>query len=106
MDLAGKVAFVTGVRRIGSAIAVALAKGGADVAVTYRTSRQQAEDAALEVRAAGRRALVLRADLSQPRDIESVVSEAAQALGGIDVLVNVASIYGSKPVASADAADW
>jgi NAD(P)-dependent dehydrogenase (short-subunit alcohol dehydrogenase family) len=106
MDLAGKTAFVTGVRRIGSAIAVALAKAGTDVAVTYRNSREQAEGAARLIEAAGRRALVLRADLTQPGDVDSAVNGAADAFGGIDVLVNVASIYGTTPLGAADASDW
>jgi NAD(P)-dependent dehydrogenase (short-subunit alcohol dehydrogenase family) len=106
IDLRGKVAFVTGAKRLGRAVAVALGRAGADVALTYRSSRAEVEAAAAEIEALGRRALALRVDLADPGQVDEAVRTAAGALGGIDVLVNAASIYRRRALEAADAADW
>src|SRR5437867_1267370 len=106
MDLNGKVAFVNGTKRIGSAIAVGLARAGADVAVTYRTSRGEADAAARAIEALGRRSLSLQLDLASPRQVEEAIGSAASRLGGLDVLINVASIYRKAPPDLSIAADW
>jgi NAD(P)-dependent dehydrogenase (short-subunit alcohol dehydrogenase family) len=73
-DLGGKWALVTGASRgIGAACAVSLAARGADVAVHYHESQEAAEGTAAQVEALGRRALLLKADLSQPSEIASLL---------------------------------
>lgn len=106
MDLPGKVALVTGTKRIGAVVAIELARGGADVALVYRTSRAEADDAANTIRDLGRRALVLQANLREPDACERVVDETVDALGRLDVLVNMASIYIPRPVDEITVDEW
>jgi NAD(P)-dependent dehydrogenase (short-subunit alcohol dehydrogenase family) len=106
MDLTGKAALITGGKRIGLAVAGALAARGADVAVSSARSRAEAEEAADGVRAAGRRAAVLQADLSSPDACRTVVAGAVDAFGRLDILVNMASVYARKPFAELGLADW
>ncbi len=97
---------VTGTRRLGRAVAAALARDGADVAVTWRSARGEAEEAAAEVRASGRRALVLELDIEDAERIEQAVARIVAELGGVDILVNVASIYEKVSVDKSGAGDW
>jgi hypothetical protein len=92
---AGTVALVTGAAlRLGAAISRRLAAGGADLVLHCRASREAAEELAAEVRAAGRRAWVLAADLDDPAMAEALLPRAAEAAGGpVTVLVNNASIF-------------
>jgi NAD(P)-dependent dehydrogenase (short-subunit alcohol dehydrogenase family) len=106
MDIQGKAALVTGTKRIGRAVAIALGREGSDVALTYRSSREEAESAVREIEAMGRRAMALKADASDHREVESAVAAAAERFGGLDILINVASIYRRKPLDQAGAADW
>jgi 3-oxoacyl-[acyl-carrier protein] reductase len=92
-DLSGRVALVTGGSRgIGAAIALALAKSGAKVAVNYRERTQEAEAIASTITASGGRAMSVRADVSQSADVTRMVAEVTTALGPIDILVNNAGI--------------
>src|ERR1043166_4195091 len=95
MDLSGKVALVTGTRRIGAVVAEALGAAGVDVALVYHRSRAEADAAAEKIRARGRRAHVVQGDLSQPGDCDAVVQSTAGELGRLDILVNMASLYPS-----------
>ena len=106
MELNGRVALITGGKRIGSVVAIELARGGADTAVVYRQSRAEAEETAAAVRGLGRRALVLKADLRDPEACERVVDETVETLGRLDVLVNMASIYRTKAFDDLTVADW
>lgn len=106
MTLRDRVVLVTGGRRIGRVVARELAVRGADVALGYRGSRQEADDTAAEVRAAGRRAVVARADVSRAADCEALVSAADQEFRRLDVLVHMASIYGPRPFDELTEADW
>ena len=106
MDLSGRVALITGGRRIGAVVTSELARGGADVALVYRRSRTEAEETAAAVRALGRRAFLVQADLSAPESCQRIVDETVDALGRIDVLVNMASIYISKPIDDVTVDDW
>ena len=106
MDLRDKVALITGGKRIGAAVAVALAERGADVALSYSRSKAEADKVVELVRAAGRRAHAIQADVSQPDACDALVSSATGALGGIDILVNMASVYASKPFDQLTVADW
>jgi len=106
MDLSGRVALLTGGRRIGAVVAAELARRGADVALVYRASRTEAEETAAAVREAGRRALVLQADLTSAEACERVVADTVGELGRLDVLLNLASRYQQKALDELTAADW
>jgi NAD(P)-dependent dehydrogenase (short-subunit alcohol dehydrogenase family) len=106
MDLQNKVALITGARRIGAVVAAQLAARGVDVALGYSRSREEVEQAARSVRASGRRAEVFAADLSQPAGCDQLVETAAEALGRLDILINMASVYVNRPFDELTAADW
>lgn len=106
MTLPGRVALITGGKRIGAVVARRLAEAGADVAVAYNRSRKEAEDAVASVRALGRRAEALQADVSDAGACATLVDRAAAILGRLDLLINMASIYEAKPLAETAAADW
>ena len=89
VDLTNKVAVITGGRRIGLVVAGQLAARGVDVALSYARSRDEAEQAARGVRASGRRAEIVQADLSQPAGCQALISTAAEKLGRIDILVGL-----------------
>lgn len=106
MDLKDKVALITGGKRIGRVVATQLAARGMDVALGYARSKAEAEQAAADVRVAGRRAAIFQADLAQPAAAERLVRAAAEDFGRLDVLVNMASVYAQRPFAELSAADW
>ena len=106
MELAGRVALITGSRRIGAVVASELARGGADIALAYRRSRAEAEETADSLRALGRRVFLVQADLSQPESCDRVVDDTVIALGRLDVLVNMASLYVRKPLDELTVEDW
>ena len=97
MELANRVALVTGGKRIGAVVAIELARKGADVGLCYNRSRQEAEQTAASIRDLGRRAFVRQANLTKAADCEAFVNESVSELGRLDILVNMASIYVSKP---------
>jgi NAD(P)-dependent dehydrogenase (short-subunit alcohol dehydrogenase family) len=101
-------ALVTGAaRRLGRAMALALAEDGHDVAVHYSTSAAEAEDTAAAIRALGRRAVTLQADLLDDDASRALLPAAAAALGGpVDVLVNNASIFEHDSIRSATDDSW
>jgi NAD(P)-dependent dehydrogenase (short-subunit alcohol dehydrogenase family) len=91
--LTGKRALVTGASRgIGAAIAQALARDGADVAITYSSSPGPAAEVVRGIEALGRRAAAIQADSADPAAVRHSVEEAARLLGGLDILVNNAGI--------------
>ncbi|KYF50028.1 oxidoreductase [Sorangium cellulosum] len=93
LELAGKVALVTGGSRgIGAAIARRLARGGADVAVTYVSAAERARAVVGEVEAAGRRGLAIAADSADSAAVVGAVERTVAELGRIDILVNNAGI--------------
>ncbi len=93
-DLHGKVALVTGAaRRIGRAIALALAARGADVAVTYLTSSREAQDTVAEIQHLGVHSLALCCDVTDPKDVQATIKQVVKEFGGLDILVNNAAIY-------------
>jgi NAD(P)-dependent dehydrogenase (short-subunit alcohol dehydrogenase family) len=105
--MAARVAIVTGSDSgIGAATAVALAEQGFDVGITWHRDRAGAESTAEEVRTLGRRAEVRQLDLTRLPDAADVVDELADALGGIDVLVNNSGTGHSTPVLDLDYDTW
>lgn len=106
MELNGKVVLITGGKRIGAVVATTLAGAGADVALVYNRSRAEADDTAEAVRARGRRAVSVQADVSSEHDCAQAVESTVSQLGRLDILINMASLYGSKPFDQLTAADW
>ncbi len=91
--LAGRKVLVTGSSKgIGRGIALRMAREGADVVINYHTDPQGAEEALADVQALGRRGVLLQADLASVAEVNSLVARSAEALGGLDVLVNNAGI--------------
>jgi 3-oxoacyl-[acyl-carrier protein] reductase len=89
VDLSGRIALVTGASRgIGREVAVALARVGCDLAINYREREDDARETTRLVQEAGRRAVVVRADVSDPDEVARMVEAVARDLGPIDILVN------------------
>jgi 3-oxoacyl-[acyl-carrier protein] reductase len=106
-ELAGKVALVTGgARNIGRAIACALAAGGAAVMVNALSSREDAEQTVAQIRAAGGRASLHLADITDARAVGAMVEAAVAEFGGLDVLVNNAAIRTEASLAELRLEDW
>ncbi len=101
-------ALVTGgAKRIGRAITLYLAQRGADVAVHYSSSEDEAEDTATAIRALGRKAVLLKADLLDEDAVTQLVPQAAEGLGGpLTVLVNNASIFEYDTIRTATRKSW
>ena len=97
MTLTDRVALLTGARRMGDTIAEAIASRGGDVVLTYNRSKDDAESAAKIVRAAGRRALTVQADVSDAAACDALMREVEREFGRLDVLVCMASLYDSVP---------
>jgi len=106
MLLTDKVALITGGKRIGLVVARELSARGADIAVSYARSQAEAEEAAAIVRGNKRRAIVVQADLRDPAACRALVDNAAAALGRLDILINMASVYVQRPFDTLTAADW
>ena len=93
IDLSGKSAVVTGGSRgLGRAIALRLARQGADVAFSYRGNEVAADETASGIEEAGRKALAVQADVTDPPAAEALVKAALEAFGKVDILVNNAGI--------------
>src|SRR5215813_12251730 len=93
LPLTSRIALVTGASRgIGKSIALALAEAGADIAVNYNSNAQAAEQVCEQVRAKGRKAIPVQADVSKSPDVDSLVSTVENQLGSPLILVNNAGI--------------
>ena len=98
--LTGKSALITGASRgIGAAIAQRLAKEGAEVAITYSSSPERAQEVVREITGAGGRAVALMADAVDQGAVRSAVQAAAKEFGKIDILVNNAGVLALGPIA-------
>ncbi len=100
-------ALVTGAgRRVGRALALALASAGLDVAVHYRGSADEADEVVAEIKAMGRKAAAVSADLTQPEETSSLVARATAAIGPLRLLVNNASLFEADRFGALDLALW
>ena len=106
MNTAGTVALITGGKRIGAVVAATLAKAGVDIALVYNRSLAEAAETESAVRALGRRAVLIQADVANERACIDAVSTTVSKLGRIDILINMASLYTEKPFADLTATDW
>jgi len=106
-DLTGKVALVTGASNgIGKGIAVCLARAGADLIVNYRRDLAGAEDTARQIRAAGRKALVVQADVSEEAEVKALFGTAWETFGRLDILVNNAGTSRGEDIFTATLENW
>jgi 3-oxoacyl-[acyl-carrier protein] reductase len=102
-----KIALVTGAARgIGRAIALELAAQGADVVVNYRSRPDAAEDVAEQIRSMGRGALVIKADVADQDQVETMVDRIVEEWGSVDILVNNAALHRGGRVQKIGLEDW
>jgi NAD(P)-dependent dehydrogenase (short-subunit alcohol dehydrogenase family) len=107
MLLKNKVSLVTGASRgIGKAIALALAKEGADIALNYLASEELAEEVAEQIKKTGQSAMVVQADVANKAEVDEMVKKVVGALGRIDILVNNAGMSVLGASAELDESRW
>ncbi len=105
--LAGKCALVTGgARRIGRGLALALARAGANVAITFRVSADEAARTIAELQELGVKALAVQCDVTDEPSIQQAISEVVAALGGLDILVNNAGLFETVALEQISVAEW
>ena len=106
-ELDGRVALVTGASRgIGRAVALRLAKAGADIAVNYLSRTAEAEETAAQVRRLGRKAVAIQADVRRIQDVQRLVEITGRGLGPPLILVNNAGVTRPQPLAEITEHDW
>jgi len=99
LPFSGKTALVTGSGRgIGRAIALHLARNGADVVVNFFRNRATAEETVAEIEKLGRRALLVKADVGDLEDLKRLFDETEQAFGGLDIFIHNAASGYNRPV--------
>lgn len=104
-DLTGKKAIVTGAGRgLGEAFAIGLAQAGADVALV--TNRTPADETAEKIRALGRNAITIQADVGDRSTLPGIIDRTVEELGGLDILVNNAGIIRRTPADEHSFEDW
>jgi 3-oxoacyl-[acyl-carrier protein] reductase/pteridine reductase len=105
--LSGKATLVTGgARRLGRAIALELARAGADVAITFRGSRQDALELAAEVERCGVRFLAVECDVRSEASVRTAIAAVVSAFGRLDILVNNAAVFESETLESLSIEAW
>jgi 3-oxoacyl-[acyl-carrier protein] reductase len=106
-DLSGRVALITGSGRgIGRAIALGMARAGADIVINYKARAAEARDAEAEIAGLGRRVLAVRADVASSAEVERLVDAVRTQLGPIDILVNNAGIARVQAIEETTERDW
>lgn len=94
-----KIALITGANRgIGKAIALSLAEAGVDIAVNYRTHKDEAEDVCSQIKKLNRRCITVQADVSRASEVARLVNTVEKELGAVDILVNNAGITRPQPI--------
>ncbi|HEY1208060.1 MAG TPA: SDR family oxidoreductase [Terracidiphilus sp.] len=107
LPLGGNSALVTGgARRLGHGIALALARAGADVALTYRTSHAEAVETAREIESPGRRALAVECDVRSEESVRAAVAATVNRFGRLDIVVNNAAVFESAQLGTLTLKQW
>ena len=107
MNIRGKTALVTGgAHRVGKAITLMLAEHGANVVVNYYSSAEAARQTVEEVQALGVEALAVQGDVSNLADVRHMVQQVMERFGGVDVLINSASLFGKHAFPTDDYETW
>ena len=106
MDLQEKVVVITGGKRIGRVVAQQIADRGGHLVLSYRGSKQEADDTVSDVKARGRCAIAVAADVSKAADCGALVASALDRFGRLDAVVNMASVYGITPFDELTEAVW
>lgn len=107
VEIEGKVALVTGgAKRLGRAMALALAERGAELVLHYRDSEREAQEVMAQARRLGGKPVVVRADLAVSADVGRILETALAAFGRVDILVNSASVFPRTPLGAVVEADW
>jgi 3-oxoacyl-[acyl-carrier protein] reductase/pteridine reductase len=105
--LSGKSALVTGgARRLGRGIALALARAGADVALTFRNSQAEAAETVLAIEDLGRASLAVPCELRSEASVRAAVAAAVSRFGRLDIVVNNAAIFASAPLDTLTIEEW
>ncbi len=107
MQIDGSVALVTGgAHRVGKAITLMLARAGANVVVNYYSSQQAAQETVAEAEALGVRALAVRCDVAQQSEVQRMAATIRDVFGGVDIIVNSASLFEKMDFPTADTSVW
>ncbi len=107
MELTSKTALVTGgAVRVGKAISLALAEAGVNVIINYHSSARAAQETCREAENFGVVGLPIQADIADVSQVKSMVAAAVEAFGGIDILINSASLWRETPFPLTDYSDW
>lgn len=106
MKLDGKIALVTGGKRIGVSVAISLAEAGCAVALTYHRSRKEAESTARTIQRLGKQALVVRTDITKESEIRALIKKTIGFFGRLDIVVHMASVYESVTWKNLDRRAW
>ena len=107
MEIEGKVALVTGAaKRVGRAIALALAERGAELVIHYRDSEREAQEVLALAKKAGGKPVAVRGDVSVATDVDRIVETAMLAFGRVEILVNNAAIFYRTPFEQLTEEDW
>lgn len=107
MEIRNKVAVVTGgAHRVGKAITMMLAQAGADVVVNYHSSRAAADETVKEVQALGVRARAIQCDVADWQQVQRMAGDIIGEFGGVDIIVNSASLFDQTPFPTDDIAAW
>ncbi len=107
LDITGKIALVTGGSRgIGRAIALALARAGADIAINYHRRTEEAEQVRTQIERYGRRCVTVRADVSDAGQVARMIKSIEATLGSVAILINNAGIARPQAPEEITEADW
>lgn len=107
MDLRGRRALVTGgAKRMGRGLALALARAGASVAITYRSDGKEAEETLREIAALGVEAMSVRCDVRDPLHVVDAVENVVAQMGGLDLLINNAGAFETVPLEQISVEQW
>lgn len=107
MDLHGRRVLVTGgARKMGRGMALALAQAGASVAITFRSSSDEAKETLREIADAGAEAMAVRCDVRDPLNIDETVAEVVAEMGGLDLLINNAGAFETAALESITVEQW